>query len=158
MKVKQIVIIMAYNWEGILLCDRVATGTVNDNKYVYFLRKKLHPQIRKMQPMLLQAGVITSHNNERPHHKDYVLYVFSEYGWEILPHPPYSPDTNHLDYNLFQKLKEPLRGVHFCDLTAFNNAVRQYIYELNSGKPLNSIQRLPKHCTGIVSLKHREII
>ena len=29
---------------------------------------------------------------------------------EILEHPPYSPDMSTCDYNLFPKVKEPLRG------------------------------------------------
>lgn len=52
---------------------------------------------------------------------------------EALPHPPYSPDMSSPDYNLFRKLKEPLRGVRFKDLSALINAVNRRIYEFYSG-------------------------
>ncbi len=58
---------------------------------------------------------------------------------------PYSSNMSPPDYDLFQKLKELLGGVHFSDLTVLNNVVsRRCIHELNFGKLLNGIQRLPK--------------
>lgn len=92
--------------------------------------------------MLLQVSVIILHDNARSHLHTSVSSVFDENGWEILPHPPYSPDMSPSDYDLFQKLKEPLRGVRFKDLTTLNNAVSRCIRKLNSGSLLNSIQRL----------------
>ena len=32
---------------------------------------------------------------------------------EILEHPPYSPDMSPHDYDLFAKMKEPLRGTRY---------------------------------------------
>ncbi len=64
-------VITAYNWEVILVCDHVATRTtINDDRYVYFLHKKLHPEICKVWPMLLLVGVIILHDNLQPHRKD----------------------------------------------------------------------------------------
>ena len=34
-------------------------------------------------------------------------------GWELLPHPPYSPDLAQSDFHLFGPLKEFLGGHHF---------------------------------------------
>ena len=33
--------------------------------------------------------------------------------WEILEHPPYSPDRSYCDYYLFANVKEPLRGTRY---------------------------------------------
>ncbi len=134
MKVKQMVI---------LVCNRVATHNITHRQIRVFLYKKLCPQVHKVQPMLWQPDVIILHNNVQPHYKDYVLSVFCEYGWETLPHSPYSPNMESSpDCNMFQKLKKALRGVRFRDLTVLNNDVSWYICELNSGKLFNSTQRL----------------
>ncbi len=45
--------------------------------------------------------------------------------------------SNPPGYDLFQKLKEPLRGVCFSDFTTLYNTVSQCIRELNFGKLLN---------------------
>ena len=33
--------------------------------------------------------------------------------WELLPHPPYSPDLAPSDYHLFRHLKAEISGQHF---------------------------------------------
>jgi transposase len=37
----------------------------------------------------------------------------NSWGWEILPHPPYSPDLASSDFHLFPKMKKHLRGQRF---------------------------------------------
>jgi hypothetical protein len=39
--------------------------------------------------------------------------VIQELDWEILPHPPYSPDLAPLNYHLFHSLSNNLCGVSF---------------------------------------------
>jgi histone-lysine N-methyltransferase SETMAR len=39
--------------------------------------------------------------------------VIQELDWEILPHPPYSPNLAPVDYHLFRSLSNNLRGVSF---------------------------------------------
>jgi hypothetical protein len=39
--------------------------------------------------------------------------AIKELDWEILPHPPYSPDLAPSDYHLFRSLSNNLRGVSF---------------------------------------------
>jgi hypothetical protein len=37
--------------------------------------------------------------------------AIQELDWEILPHPPYSPDLTPSDYYLFRSVSNNLRGV-----------------------------------------------
>jgi hypothetical protein len=46
-------------------------------------------------------GVILQHDNARPHTANMTKTVIHELDWEILPHPPYSPDLAPTDYHLF---------------------------------------------------------
>ena len=39
-----------------------------------------------------------------------VSEILEKYGWQVHPHPPYSPDMNPPDFDLFPKLKKLLRG------------------------------------------------
>jgi hypothetical protein len=45
----------------------------------------------------------------------------SELDWEILPHPPYSPDLAPSDYHLFRSLSNNLHGVSFNNNDGFQN-------------------------------------
>ncbi len=53
--------------------------------------------------------VIILHENTCPHITMAVTTVFQEYDLEVLNHPPYSPNLDPPDYDLFPKLKEPRR-------------------------------------------------
>ena len=57
------------------------------------------------------------------HHKKQTL---STLGWEILPHPAYSPDLAPSDFSLFSRLKDPLRGIHFRSLEEIQLAIESW--------------------------------
>jgi len=46
-------------------------------------------------------------------------------GWEVLPHPPYSPDLAPSDYHLFGAVKNQMQGQHHETNEALQTAVRQ---------------------------------
>jgi histone-lysine N-methyltransferase SETMAR len=144
-KLKQMMI-FAYDAEGILVSDHVPVGQrINKNYYQHFLRDKLRPAIRKNRPSLLDQGVIILHDNASVHKAGDVIDLLEEYGWEILPHPAYSPDMSPPDYDLFHILKKPLRGKRFHDLEELSAAVTQEIKHINK-----------EHlATGIKDLVHR---
>jgi histone-lysine N-methyltransferase SETMAR len=41
------------------------------------------------------------------------MNLLNSWGWEILPHPPYSPDLAPSDFDLFSKMKKHLTGEPF---------------------------------------------
>ena len=75
------------------------------------------------------------HDNARPHTAKMTREKLLELGWEILPHPPYSPDLAPSDYHLFRSLQNHLRGKTFAndeeiaaDLSAFFDGQPQSFY------------------------------
>jgi transposase len=52
------------------------------------------------------AGVLILHDNARSHASGAVSEVLEKYGWQVPPHPPYSPDMSPLGFDLFPKLKK----------------------------------------------------
>ena len=51
-----------------------------------------------------------------PHDLSDVRELLDRYSWEMLPHPPFSPDMSPPDFDLFPKLKINMRGVRFSTL------------------------------------------
>ena len=58
-------------------------------------------------------GVILHHDNARPHTAAQTVQTINNLGWELLPHPSYSPDLAPSDFHLFGPLKEFTRGTKF---------------------------------------------
>jgi len=52
-----------------------------------------------------------------------VSEILEKYGWKVLPHPPYSPDMSPPAFDLFPKLKKPLRGKRFRSTEEVSNEV-----------------------------------
>ena len=110
--------------QGILFDQAVPAGqTVNGDCYRSVLRKVLHAT-RTKRPALHEAGVILLQDNAAPHRKQNVLAAIESWGWEILPHPPYSPDLSPCDFFLFPRIKESMRGRRFGTEDEVNQAYK----------------------------------
>lgn len=55
------------------------------------------------------------HDNARPHTARVTRQKLIDFGWEVLPHPPYSPDLAPTDYHLFLSLSNAMQGKTFID-------------------------------------------
>ena len=64
-----------------------------------------------------------SYIKSRPHASGAVSEILEKYGWQVLRYPPYSPDTSPPDFDLFPKLKKPLRGKRFRSIQKVCNEV-----------------------------------
>ena len=109
----KMLMIFAYDFRGVLTAHRVPTGrTVNKEYYEKYLRTVLRPALRRKRSELINCTPLILHDNASPHKSKVVKELLAGYGWEVLDHPPpYSPDLSPPDFDLFPKLKEPLRGV-----------------------------------------------
>jgi transposase len=67
------------------------------------------------------------HDNARPHSAAATLNLLNSWGWQILPHPPYSPDLTPSDFRLFPKMKEHLRGLRFNSIEDVQNEVKKWL-------------------------------
>jgi histone-lysine N-methyltransferase SETMAR len=99
--------------KGILLIDFMPPGTtINSDRYCDTLRK-LRRAIQNRRRGMLSKGVTLLHDNARPHASRQTQHLLKQFGWTVMPHPPYSPDLAPSDYHLFPYLKEHLGGQRF---------------------------------------------
>jgi len=149
-KVK-LMMIMAYDKNGVIATDRVPPGsTVTASYYTKFLQDVLRPKIRQKRSAMFDAGVLLLHDNARPHASRAVSEILEKYGWQVLPHPPYSPDMSPPDFDLFPQLKKPLRGKRFSSIEEVSNEVTRVIRHINKEGVLTGIQDLPKRWTAVI--------
>ncbi|GFW93005.1 histone-lysine N-methyltransferase SETMAR [Trichonephila clavipes] len=66
------------------------------------------------QEKMLTKGVRFHHDNARPHTANRTTALVERFGWEMVSHPPYSPDLAPSDFHLFPELKKTLRQMKRC--------------------------------------------
>ena len=84
-------VILAYDVQGVILCHFVPHGeTVTAQYYAAYLQNHLHRAVRRKWLQL--QNVIILHDNATPHKAICVRDLLQRWRWEVLGHPPYSPD------------------------------------------------------------------
>ena len=87
---------------------------------------KLRAAIRRKRPGLLTKGVLLLHDNACPHSANLTTATLRSFKWEVLQHPPYSPDLALSDFHLFGPLKHHLSGERFPGDDAVERALRAW--------------------------------
>ena len=81
-----------------------------------------------------------------------------ELGWEILPHPPYSPDLAPSDYQLFRSLHNHLREKHFDDRAHLETALQAFFASKTADFYARGIEQLCDRWHQVVDLCGEYII
>ena len=82
------------------------------------------------------------HDNARPHISRITQQKLNELGYEVLPHPLYSPDISPIDYHFFKHLDLFLREKLFSDERMIETAFQQFIESRNRQLFRNGIHSL----------------
>jgi histone-lysine N-methyltransferase SETMAR len=65
----------------------------------------LKPAIRRKRRGLLPKGVVMLHDNACPHTAAHTAETLREPKFDVMTHPPYSPDLAPCDYHMFVPLR-----------------------------------------------------
>ncbi|GFU19770.1 histone-lysine N-methyltransferase SETMAR [Trichonephila clavipes] len=95
-----------WDWKRIIQYELLPYDqTLNSDLYCQQL-DRLKLAIDQKRPELAnRRGVVFHQDNARPHTSVVTRQKIWEFGWEVLMHPPYSPDLVPRDYHLFLALQ-----------------------------------------------------
>jgi len=114
---------------GVLLIEHLPRGqTINADSYAETLHNLLQAIQDKRKGRLTKC-VCVLHDNARSHVARKILELLVKIGWDILEHPPYSPDLAPSDYHVFPALKEHLSGQRFENDEEVTEAVNRFLRE-----------------------------
>jgi len=91
---------------------------------------------------MLSRGVCLFHDNARPHSAHVTTALLEKFNWDILDHPPYSPDLAPSDFHLFLHLKKHLVGKKFDDVDKVQEEVMTWFKGLAGDFYDSGIQKL----------------
>ncbi|GBP26220.1 Mariner Mos1 transposase [Eumeta japonica] len=94
--------------------------------------------------------VILLHDNAPAHKAKEVQDTIKVLGWELLPHPPYSPDLAPSDYHLFSSMGHALAEQRFDSYAEVENWVSDWFASKEEHFYWHGIHKLPKRWTKCV--------
>lgn len=105
-------------------------------------------QLQRLADKLTQARpqhdkVYFQHDNARPHSAKVTRCKLLELGWELIPHPPYSPDLAPSDYHLFHSLQNHLADKNFDDFQTLQQDIVNFFNQKPAAFYAKGIHDLP---------------
>ena len=106
----KIMLAFFFDQDGLLLIDILLHGTTVNAQHYSQTLTTLCQAIKLKRPSKLTRWVILLHDNARPHTANTITPLLQKFKWEVLGHPPYSPEISPCDYANFGPIKKTLRG------------------------------------------------
>lgn len=94
--------------------------------------------------------VILLHDNARPHVAKPVQTYLKTLKWEVLPHPPYSPDIAPSDYHLFRSMAHSLSEQKFTSYEECQRWLDSWIASKDEAFFRHGIRTLPERWSKVV--------
>lgn len=149
---KKLLLCIWWDQKGILYYELLKPGeTVTAARYKEQLIN-LNQEVATKRPEWTKRHElpILLHDNARPHVAESVKNTIKDLKWEILPHPPYSPDIAPSDYHLFRSMAHGLVAQKFTK----PDEVRKWLDQWIASKPtkffFDGIHKLPINWNNVV--------
>ena len=113
--------------KGIIMLDFLPKRSTITGVYYAKLLDQLRTSIREKRRGKLSKGVLLQQDNARVHTCKVVMDAVERNGYELIPHPAYSPDLAPSDFLLFPNLKKDIRGLHFRSDEEVVTAVEEWV-------------------------------
>lgn len=150
---KKVLASVFWDAKGILLVDYLKTGKTINSEYYSSLLDQLDQKILEKRPGLQKKKVIFHHDNAPPHKSVLTMAKINELHYELLEHPPYSPDLAPSDFHLFPHLKKFMRGQRFSSNEEVIAAVEAYFASLPDSHFREGILKLENRWDKCVELQ-----
>lgn len=156
---KKMLLSIWWDWKGVVYFELLPRNqTINSDVYCHQL-DKLNAAIAEKRPELVnRKGVIFHQDNARPHTSLVTRQKLMELGWELMLHPPYSPDLAPSDYHLFRSLQNYMNGKTFNDDDAVKSHLVQFFADRDQKFYERGIMMLPERWRKVIDQNGKYII
>ena len=119
--------------------------TINRERYrTHLMRLSRALRGKRAQYEHWNEKVILKHDNARPHVATPVKTYLETLKWEVLPHPPYSPDIAPSNYYLLRSMAHGLSDQQFRSYEDIEKWLDSWIASKDENFYLNGIWALPE--------------
>ena len=107
---------------------------------------------------MFSGKIYFQHDNDKSRISKFVTEKIAEFGWELLPNPPYSPDLAPSDYHLFRSLSNYLRGKNFENEEVLKIELQKFFGSKPQEFYAKGIHDLPRRWAEVIKTKGEYIL
>ena len=113
--------------KGVIMLDFLPKRSTITGVYYAKLLDQLRTAICEKCRGKLSKGVLLQQDNARVHTCKVAMDAVERKGYELIPHPAYSPDLAPSDFFLFPNLNKDIHGLHFRSDEEVMMAVEEWV-------------------------------
>ena len=113
--------------KGVIMLDFLPKRSTIIGVYYANLLDQLRTPIHENRRGKLSKGVLLQQDNARVHTCKVAMNAVERNGYELIPHPAYSPDLAPSEFFLFPNLKKDILGLHFRSDEEVVMAVEEWV-------------------------------
>lgn len=141
---KKVLLCVWWDCCGIIHFELLKSGeTVTAELYCQQLDRLRNQLFVKRPGLVNRKGVILQHDNARPHAAKLTQEKIRQLDWEVLPHPPYSPDIAPSDFHLFRSMEHSLKNQNFKNADDVRTHLESYFSSKDTEFYGRGIETLP---------------
>ena len=140
-----------WHWKVVLYYELLPENQmINSNKYCSQLDQLKAALDKKCLKWINRPRIIFHQGNARLHVSLMPRQKLLQLGWEVLIHPPYSPDIAPSDFHLFRSLQNSLNGKSFNSLEDCRRHLDQFFAQKDKKFWEDGIMKLPEKWQKVV--------
>lgn len=150
---KKVMLSIWWDQKGVVYYELLRSGQTIDGPFYRTQLMRLKRALKEKRPEweTRHDNVIFHHDNARPHVEKSVKKYLENSDWEILAHPPYSPDLAPSDYHLFRSMQNALTGVRFTSAEGIKNWLDTFLASKNEQFFWHGIHSLPERWEKVIA-------
>jgi len=148
---KKVLLCMWWDTEGVVHWELLPQGqTITAEVYCRQLDRVAEALAEKRSH---RQQHIFLHDNARPHTARLTQRKLAQLGWEVLDHPPYSPDLAPTDYKAFRSLQHWLNGKEFATEDEVKKSIQDWMDSKPAGFWVKGITDLPNRWAKVIEFE-----
>lgn len=142
-----------WDMKGVVYYELLQSGeTINGDVYRrQLIRLKRAIEENRPEYVNRHNKLIFHHDNARPHIAKPVKNYLEGQNWEVLHHPPYSPDIAPSDYYLFRSMQSALSGERFDSFESIKIWLDRWIASKDEHFFRDGIRKLPERWANVIA-------
>lgn len=157
---RKVMITVFWDYAGIIYWELLPLNTTVTAAVYCHQLDNLHRALNNVRPRWAEerGKVRLLHDNARSHVAKVTREKLAKFRWQVMAHPPYSPDLSPTDYQLFRELARFLKEKQFddcgqvrCEVTNFFRSLPPQFFE-------EGIMDLPRRWETVIDNDGRYIL